>query len=112
MIPIQVEDIGSRGRAARTRAAVVGDGIQRNPQLVCARGHIEVKGVHIDGIALPRQRVAAGFHLYASDIGDGPGRAMIARNPFRINQRQRARLNWDRQLRVKNITRRVREIDR
>jgi len=37
--------------------------------------HFDVKGIHIHGIALPRQRLARGFHLDARDIGpiDGVG---------------------------------------
>ena len=111
LIPIQIENIrGCRG-SSRAGAAVVGNGIERNLQLVRACRHVDVEGIHIHGIALPRQRLACGFHLYAHDIGNGAGRAMIAGNPFRINQRERTWLNRNRQPRVIDIARRVAQID-
>lgn len=94
------------------RRSPAGDSVERNLQLFCASRHLEVKGVHINRIALPVDRLAACGNLQTGEIGYRPAGAMISRNPFWINQSQRTRLCRNRDSRVKNISRRVAQIDR
>ena len=59
--------------------------------------YIDVDGVHVDKVAAPRGGLAAGGKLEAGDVGDGADWAVVAGDPLRIDQRERAGLHGDRE---------------
>ena len=70
-----------------------------------------MKGEHVLGIALPGDRLAGGGHFQINQVGNGPGGAMLARQPLRIKQGERTRLRGDDQPRMQQLARGVSGID-
>ena len=55
--------------------------------------HVDLERIHVVLVARPGQRLAVRRDHEASQLVDRAGRRMVARNPFRIQQGQLARLN-------------------
>ena len=109
-IPIEIEKIAGGGRTSSARTVIRSDCIQRYVNRARAFGHRNVKGVHINIVALPRNRLASSLHMNAGEGRDRPARTMIARNPLGKYQSHRAGLGGNAQLRMIEIPRSVGEV--
>ena len=63
--------------------------------VVAPGGNIDVEGVHVDQVAPPRDGFSIGGELEAGDVGDGAGGAVVAGDPLRVDERERAGLYGD-----------------
>src|SRR2546423_4987670 len=70
-----------------------------------------MKCVHLDVVAPPGNRLAPGSEFQSGQVDDWSRWAMLARNPFRINQRQWPGIDRNRQARVKDFARRFGCVD-
>ena len=70
-----------------------------------------MKGKHLNVIAPPRYRFPAGAQLQTHEIVDWASRTVFAGNPLRIKERQRPRLDRNREFAMHDIPRGVGGID-
>ena len=65
----------------------------------------------VEQVALPGNVFAVGLEFEAGKIGDGAVGPMVAGNPLGIVESERARLDGNHQMRVKQFLRRLRGVD-
>ena len=73
--------------------------------------HRDVEREQLDRIALPNQRLAAGGKMQPRQVRDRARRRVFTRNPFRIEQGQRARCGGNVQFSVIDLPRCLGGID-
>ena len=71
---------------------------------------LDMEGEHVNVIPPPGDRLAQGAHFQAAQVGDRAVRLVLARNPFRVKQRDRAGMDGELQMRVQNFPRRIRGV--
>jgi hypothetical protein len=108
--PLQVQQLGRRDDAA---LVVVGrrEELELDIQVPRAGRNGKVKRVDIDRIAHPFHPLAVGADDEPGEAVDAAYRAVTARTPFRIKQRERAALDRDRLVHAENVARHVARID-
>ncbi len=86
------------------------DAVEMRVQSGYAGGNVEVELVHIDVVATPGQRFAVGGEDDSGDVADRAGGAMVAGNPLRRDERERAGGDGKIDLSVVELARRVGEV--
>ena len=109
-VPLQVEHVGSDDDAA---LALVGG--REELEVGVEDGHtfgdLDVKGIHVDGIAMPGEPLAFGVELEAVEELDRTGRTVTAGDPLRVEQDKVARAGVERFVDGEDVTREVGRID-
>ena len=95
LVPLHV-DQGSRHDHAALIAVLRRGHLKLDGQLRDALGHVQLKGIDIQRITLPGQRLAIGAYHQTRQLIDGAARRMVARQPLRIQQSQRTGLDRQR----------------
>jgi hypothetical protein len=108
LVPIQHRQFAGGG-GARSETAGFGrrDEIEGDVERRYARRYVQVKGVHIDAIAFPRDALASALYFQADQIHHRPSGAVLPGNPLGIEQRQGAGLCRHGNLHVKQPAGRV-----
>ncbi len=110
---VPVEDhqlVGGSGIEA-AGAAAGRDVVEADLHAVGARGHVAVEGVHVDVVAMPRDGLAGGLEAQLNHIIDGPGGAMIAGEPLRVVEGERAGRGGNGETRMKDAARGLARVD-
>src|SRR6185503_6076813 len=107
LVPDQIENFGGRERTL----LIIGDGVKSDLQFLYPGGYLEVEGVHVFEVALPRDFLASGLDVNTGQVLDGPGWAVISGDPFWIDQRCGAGSNRYGDNGMDNVARRVGCID-
>jgi hypothetical protein len=107
------EDRQLRGaqRMDLTIFRVRSDHVEVHLERLRARRNDRVNGVHVDEIAPPVERRAARRDVHVHDVFDRSDRAVVARDPLRIHERERSCRSRHRHLDVKDLLRRVGRVD-
>ncbi len=112
-VPAQNREIRTGGRSGRKSGRRRGrKKIELRVEAAHTPRNIEMEGVHVDVIALPGERLPIRRKNNSGEVADGPGGAVLAGNPFGIDQRQGPRMNRNREMSVQNLSRRVRQVNR
>ena len=99
--------LGARGRRREPFRRSRRDEIEAHIERRGALRHIACDRVHVDRVARPAQRLAARGEMQARDVGERSGRAVLARDPLGVDQRERPGLDRNRELRVEDLARRL-----
>ena len=105
--PVDDEDLCRGRRPGVQRRDVVEGDLDRS----ASGRHVARHAPHLRGDALPRERAACRRDLQADEVGHGARRAVLARNPLRVDERQCPRRRRDGLPDVENPPRRVTRVD-
>ena len=111
---VEQEGVPTDHGEVRRGAQVLGAGrvgrrkvVERDLDRIGARRHIDLERVHVDGVPAPLQRLPARLDPETREIGNRPGRPVVARHPFRIEKRHGPGPGWNGQMGVKELSRRL-----